>query len=326
MARIVLAAYNNDRMSIDLKQFVDGFWHNSGFYPTKVSHLFNHPVLEELFQTTVPPHLAHYTTVHGLAGIAESGTLWASDTLFLNDEVEIRYFWDIMTRALQQLADPGVDEFEEIRSILDRHLTPTSSHFFVTSFSEHEDQLSQWRGYANGGYSIGFPRDTIVSTASAERLILVKCCYDKDLASRIAAEMLRSFVLNFGETSGRNWATDPILRQFRDVLKFLAVYFKHPAFAEEGEWRLVKGLRHKSMNQPDRRVVGKGFVPFFKLPIFEHMKKREETDNHSMDGLRVFCSPGNDHGGEVSFVFNKHQHVWAGVHVSQIPYRTAPLG
>ena len=50
---------------------------------------------------SLPDELYHYTGIHGLKGIVESQTLWATHYKYLNDAEEIRQFRDRLPDILR---------------------------------------------------------------------------------------------------------------------------------------------------------------------------------------------------------------------------------
>jgi hypothetical protein len=103
-------------------------------------------------------HLYHYTSIQGAQGIVGERELWASNIHYMNDYTEYTHGIDIMIGELRALAsDPSWSSRAAILTktglYIDRMRT---RHIFATSFSERDDALSQWRGYAAGGICLGF--------------------------------------------------------------------------------------------------------------------------------------------------------------------------
>ncbi len=48
-----------------------------------------------MFTEEPPSILYHYTTQKGLLGIIQSKTIWATDILYLNDTMELKYAVDL---------------------------------------------------------------------------------------------------------------------------------------------------------------------------------------------------------------------------------------
>ena len=106
-------------------------------------------------QPSPPRLLYHYTDASGIKGIAESGQLWASNAAFLNGSSEIVY----IKTVLETVANDLQSEFEhELSRRFLRLIGPMFEDFvlgghdlYLACFCEHDDLLSQWRGYPSTG-------------------------------------------------------------------------------------------------------------------------------------------------------------------------------
>ena len=92
----------------------------------------------------------------GLRGILESGRLWLTDILSLNDPSELNHGLSLATTILNGKAANGppesklfADDFGEVMRLgkLQR-----SGDYFICSFSSAGDDLGQWRAYADSGH------------------------------------------------------------------------------------------------------------------------------------------------------------------------------
>ena len=133
------------------------------------------------------PTLWHYTTAAGLDGILKSQQLWATSVRYLNDDEELRGFFE---RKLPALLEAGIDDGiqkvlesprgkemlkeagdvagirRNLLSGLHESLTTVTLglEVYVTSFcytasgaDSADGLLSQWRGYGrDGGYALVF--------------------------------------------------------------------------------------------------------------------------------------------------------------------------
>lgn len=133
------------------------------------------------------PVLWHYTTANGLCGILRSQQLWATNFRYLNDDEELKGFFErkfpvlletgVNTGIEKVLGTPRGNEMlriagsvEEIRANFLRGLkesitsTTLGLEVYVTSFCYpatdrdlENGLLSQWRGYGHdGGYAVSF--------------------------------------------------------------------------------------------------------------------------------------------------------------------------
>jgi hypothetical protein len=211
-----------------------------------------------------PDHCVwHYTSGDGLLGIIESGTLWATQVSCLNDSTEVRYglnlFRDALIHARQNNPeDPAVDKMLEqtTSSLLESPATPNhaSSMYFVTCFSQHEDDLSQWRAYCGGenGYAIGFRARGLFGNPNS---LVVRVNYDGEqhraVAEHVAAATVRFFrdgIQNGRASSAAEWMGE-FLPVWTNVIGQLAPLVKDRAFQAENEFRIVHQLQANEMGQ-----------------------------------------------------------------------------
>ena len=125
--------------------------------------------IEEIIDGKKPNNncLYHYTSFHGLEGIFESKSLFCTDVKFLNDTSEFVYVFKLAEKYLNSLRKCNELKEEEIQRL---KMMPQSldwpfeaTKWFVFSFSNDPDSLSQWRAYGSGsGVSIGFDYENII--------------------------------------------------------------------------------------------------------------------------------------------------------------------
>lgn len=233
--------------------------------------------LESLSTVTAPPdEIFHYTTVDGLLGIATSAHLWATDVRYLNDTREFKYTVELAWETLEDVAKfaESPDEMAVVRRLEHALTVAEVVSVYVISFSEHRDQLSQWRAYGrSGGVAIGLLTKDLKEYASKLQLPakLVKCLYDRD-KQREHLEYCINMFLNLADKTKDNSDAAEIISKcnidFCAHLILAAATFKHPSFGEEAEWRLVvRGEPGKHGRQ--FRRCGNILVPYLRVPIAE---------------------------------------------------------
>jgi hypothetical protein len=176
-----------------------------------------------------PDTIYHYTTITGLIGIITKLELWVSDCRFLNDGTEISYAQDIFYAEVGRLSLNLTQEdgYVIAGSSIDR------IHMLVACFCEDGDLLSQWRGYGlDQGYAIGFDV-ALLKALNIGEIRPVK--YGIENPSEYFAEELSLASVPTAHPGVREWYDS------MGILPRLASV-KHPGFAEEHEWRL---LRHE---------------------------------------------------------------------------------
>jgi hypothetical protein len=119
------------------------------------------------------PLLAHYTSIATLERIAQTGEIWFSNPLYMNDVDELRYGMNLGLHAvrshagLREACPPAhynalLDAFDELFTTFD---SDSAFDVYVFSCSEHDDEigddglLSMWRGYGGDGNGVAIVFD-----------------------------------------------------------------------------------------------------------------------------------------------------------------------
>lgn len=202
-----------------------------------------------------PSTLWHYTDAGGLAGIVRSNRLWATNARFMNDSGELAYGMELARSTLESIDLRGrSDETRRFvegladneRRVIDRFLKRTLD-VYVACFCEEGDLLSQWRGYsgvsAGGGYAIGFrpPGNALAwpQAAGSHGLWLRRVLYNpqdqRDALTSLIMPLIELLDQRPDDVSFQN----TFARFFVDGLADAVAWCKHPAFAEEREWRVI---------------------------------------------------------------------------------------
>jgi hypothetical protein len=247
----------------------------------------------ELLETDV---LYHYTDLKGLQGIVKERSIWLGHASSFNDPNEIQFGQNVILGVLSDMiAREGslhTRQFlQQLRICVDsfwsKETGPNYQHVFVACFSESENSLSQWRAYANqgGGYCVGFGFSESTKIAlDCERLDagepphLRKVIYDRDEQGHLVTEYLESVVkgvriLLDRDTSNPQYRPSDVAVmaiQAVNVLLDMLICFKHPAFEEEHEWRLILvALESYEPRALRFREADGGLVPYRPAYIFD---------------------------------------------------------
>jgi hypothetical protein len=217
-----------------------------------------------------PAILHHYTTIEGIQGILRDGCLHASAAYYLNDSSEIDYGCILFASVLQKWFDQNQAKLSksEVPIVIPEILWGTKQsfgspeslqrvlfHVYVTCFCEDENLLSQWRAYGqSGGYSIGFRQPALEKGFGVQggwhRVRLSRVVYDLQeqtlLLTRLMTDVIATIrdsrveALLTGLEEKQRLAFVSMFRWFIDTMALTEIArFKHPAFREEKEWRLV---------------------------------------------------------------------------------------
>ena len=101
----------------------------------------------------------HYATVAGLYGIIEQNAVWASHVRYMNDVEEVVHGKQLAIDTLGKLATKvKFGSFADIlRETAEKLSQGILRDHFVASFSQVDDDLTQWRAYGKDqGVCIGF--------------------------------------------------------------------------------------------------------------------------------------------------------------------------
>jgi hypothetical protein len=225
-----------------------------------------------------PGVLYHYTGAEGLAKILQTGKLWATDALFLNDSTEFYHNLRLLDDVVDEVRSGRISSAEELKvldlisssSVTNRRVVEEVVECFVSCFCEQGDLLSQWRGYGGsvGGFSIGFEAQEIESASKGCLLgpyKFEKVDYDDGKRKRALTDKVLIALHDLPASE------DKVRDRFAEE-GFNALHYKHHSFSSESEWRIIaRALKTKLSGEglPLLRGSGMGLVPYVELDIRE---------------------------------------------------------
>jgi hypothetical protein len=198
----------------------------------------------------------HYTTADGLMAILKSGKIFSTQVTCLNDNLEQRYFGDLVHEAVKQQiiqnTDSNVDVLLRLADKMLGERDFSTAWHFVACFSEVEDDLGQWRGYGGGecGYAIGFRSDGLLEALKARpSALFLPMHYTGSAQQFVVNDVLRMAQTYFldginkcGFTDIDRWARE-FLMAFAIEMDIFASMTKHPKFSSEMERRITTSLQ-----------------------------------------------------------------------------------
>jgi hypothetical protein len=201
-----------------------------------------------------PPLLAHYTSIGTLERIAQTGEIWFSNPLYMNDVDELRYGMNLGLHAvrshagLREACPPDhynalLDAFDELFTAFDND---SAFDVYVFSCSEHDDQigddglLSMWRGYGGDGNGVAIVFDMTQLLAARTPLLVRQVQYLSYEASEAWMDQkLQRFALELQRIGGPIGDMKAAAAALFERIKLFALFTKHRGFHEEREWRIV---------------------------------------------------------------------------------------
>jgi hypothetical protein len=224
-----------------------------------------------------PATLYHYTDAAGLLGIVRSGELWASHASFVNDVGELRYVDALLAEVVDSLSETFTGNWvslylDTIPELFKATITD-KFELYLACFCEDGDQLSQWRGYPStgGGYAIGFDRKAVTGGRMLRRVI-----YDVQEQRSILDDILRPACVLLANadrdtTLSPDYVRDAAIMAGSAAMSSIAECswtFKHPGFAEEKEYRLLRASPNDHQEHrvvPELRASPLGLLPYTSL-------------------------------------------------------------
>lgn len=200
------------------------------------------------------PLLAHYTSIRTLERIAQTGEIWFSNPLYMNDVDELRYGMNLGLHAvrshtgLRQACPP--EHYNALLDAFDAQFTAFDSDsafdVYVFSCAEHDEEigddglLSMWRGYGGDGNGVAIVFDMHPLMVARSPLLVHQVQYRSYEASEAwMEEKLQQFADALqrigGPVAGMNQAAAALFER----IKLFALFTKHRGFHEEREWRIV---------------------------------------------------------------------------------------
>ncbi len=284
----------------------------------------------------------HYTSVVGLKSILENNELWASESQYLNDSAEIYYIYDVLLDVLNKRSttteddepmyedtDDYVPEEENPGDIFRTYITfdsekilhygeDSSINRFILSFSLNHDDLSMWNYYTkdidNAGYNIEFNYEKLLNSIKANwsgKNIAIrsgKVIYNHDRQKEILESLVSDYSLLYAEHPEQEKI---ILQSFNMILRYLSVFFKAPAFANEAEYRIVISHFDSIRELGDgeefnifHRTSKSLFIPYIKVAfsqnsVFSVNISPVISDTLHYNGIKSFLKENNYNNVEI---------------------------
>lgn len=214
----------------------------------------------------------HYTSAEGLHGILSSGTLYFTDSLFLNDPSERKNFYTILKQLLDQW------NHEAAAALKKRYFSQESSVFesltdanpadekmcryFVLSCSMEKDSLPMWNYYTHrvraAGYNIHLDTAALLHQmqmhpvvqmiSEGESVLCHKIIYEEEQKQAELGKLLFRFREKW-ELCCKEEEREHLMMLLDKSFERLSLFYKDGAFAHEKELRIVlaasNGKLHK---------------------------------------------------------------------------------
>jgi hypothetical protein len=150
--------------------------------------------------------LYHYTNDQGLLGILRNGSIWLTDGFKLNDPSEFKHGLFIASKILAERGRNGPEELKTFAMNFNLFLSgggvESVTRAFVACFSATDDDLGQWRSYADNGrgFALCFEREALENAFAKESSPPTVDCstfsveYNDAKVSAICEEIFRNLI------------------------------------------------------------------------------------------------------------------------------------
>jgi hypothetical protein len=273
---------------------------------------------DSINDAALPDRVFHYTDAAGLLGILSSGSMFATDFRFLNDRSELTYTYELALAVVRdefQQWGPVEAAFLAAATQARPHMYDTTP-YYLTCFTELENSLSQWRTYSERqGYSVEMPGD-ICSIALTHDpggrqnpgITLLRIEYDVEVQKAYIRGLLRRLIDRVCPAPHLQSARSPseaarsFIGFYWGQIERVSYRFKHPDFAVEREWRLV---RWGDVHQEEYRTGALGITPFTRHhPDSWSFNRRAGTRRGRLPLLSVRHGP-TAHGTEAAYALDR---------------------
>ena len=229
--------------------------------------------------------LIHYTSSSNALKIIRDKTIWMRDTRCMNDlsemSIGIEYLDNYLDREDCRLVDVICNNFDisrdQIMQQFRQAISYVSDQTYICSFSEHyEDKaalgkLSMWRAYAQkDGVAIVMNLEPFKSETNELSVFASPVEYgDESKFAAMCDELADKIGKNASNLSGLQ--TSHLLESLMFKFVFAMVCFKHFAFEEENEWRVIYIPRFQQSKNITKSIEDvRGVIQtVYKIPLQE---------------------------------------------------------
>lgn len=250
-----------------------------------------------------------YTSMPTLVTLSQSkfGSVWASSARYMNDSQEFIYgrelFREVLTDYRSGLKSPSRSWMGRITTVVLEELDKLDANdVFCACFSREGDHLGQWRGYGAGGLGccVSFDYLKLQDLNGLHSWVIYDKQKQAELANLLFVEYLHTVVgpriRRENMDTMRDWASQELLR----MLPALFMLFKHPAFKEEREYRVIytDDVNSSPVARRGYRLSGALVIPYVELQYLSSVEPPIEmvrlgpgcSEQRNIDSVRRMLS------------------------------------
>lgn len=257
--------------------------------------------------------LFHYTTFDALEGILSKKEIWLGNLKYMNDRLEMEYFFKSLEGALIKTHLKCIDAIKDLFKTQLNRLKDTPT--FAFSLSTTEEDASQWDRYANGGRGvcIKFNQEKLEACIQ-DKAFIQEVFYGNVSKHQILA--LLDIYFKEGTVPNGFASIDALF----DNAWSCAVSFKHPSFKAENEVRICTVPFTNDVHRGELKYVAtkSGLREYFPIKL---CKDIERDYGRAIEKITVGPAAGVDK----YLVYRYLQHLGVDVSTITIDISTCPL-
>lgn len=246
-------------------------------------------------------YLYHYTSIATLHNILKSKQFWLGNTATMNDKKEVKYFIELLQRALCE--NIPSDKLSQCDIFFQKVYTRIDNEYpYAMCFSRLEDDAAQWERYADNaeGVCIIFNTKNIMCAFYEEYLLFGDVYYDFDIKQHQHYKILYDYFAT-GKLNGFSNETGQI-----DNAIACGYSHKHRSFRSEQEIRAVTLWNHIPKYAMVETECVRGIVKkFLKFDMEKRCTEVGLTFENLFEGIVIGPKSAQDIGSLQSFVEEK---------------------
>lgn len=236
--------------------------------------------MQELRNRKINPQQSfyHYTSSNGLNGILNNKKIWFSNTKFLNDEQERSYTYKLLIDEINKMPNSKLNDGlrcyydENSKEINNVNTNLFEYDYYIACFSNNKDSLSLWNYYTKSdnstGYNIEFDKQELINALNLTPMdIHGQVIYNESEQRKLIQNILRRYNEEYNKLEDNDInAKLNISADMSQLISFYSLFFKHPAFEHEEEYRVAIGKN--SINSRKFKCKFRAYKDLF-IPYFE---------------------------------------------------------
>jgi len=235
--------------------------------------------IEKYPEDKLPNTVYHYTSTIGMKGILNDNSIWLTHYKYLNDSSEREYTYRLLRECLEKNSKKNDREFyeEAMKCIYDKDILKTRrvykglyqlKDYYVASFSRSKDSLSLWNYYTKNvdktGYNIRFKLPLLKEALKGKKVIAYKVIYDVKKQKERLFLLINAFNTAW-HSKCEDYFSKLLMSLFVEIVDGISMYFKHPAFREEQEVRLIYEDTNEDNCEYKFREMSGIMVPYIEM-------------------------------------------------------------